>query len=451
MAGGHVIRLLAKLRRPYYKGVATMAIKLRVISDHYRELGENRARVFGVNGGTIGRAPDNDWVLPDPKRIVSGHHCEIDYRNGAYWLRDTSTNGVYVNEAEESVATTGPVELQDGDRLRLGDYELIVSVYSRIDFLPAAHEEHSAAKHLDDHIGAELDVETLFTSPDADASGSLPMKNVFGQKLQRVRGEARGRDAEAGAVAPADEPPPTPDWALSTRAITRQELADAMARRQGRLATHQQAQPFHQQANAWEDLQSAVQAFCRGAGLDPGLLSADAQSMLPLVAGQLLREAVVGLTDLSRSRAQSTPAASAHASASNPLRGSSGTDEALVRLFESHGRMQGGPVDSLRDVLQESKDHEAAVQAGLRAGLDALLGQLSPSSVQEQFEGARARSLAPGQDPAARYWEHYADLHRLLSQGAANGLPLTFSEAYERAYARARDELRAGGRESGGG
>ena len=45
-----------------------MAIKLRVISDHYRELGENRSRVFGVNGGTIGRAPDNDWVLPDPGR-----------------------------------------------------------------------------------------------------------------------------------------------------------------------------------------------------------------------------------------------------------------------------------------------------------------------------------------------------------------------------------------------
>ena len=43
-----------------------MAIKLRVISDQYRELGENRSRVFGVNGGTVGRAPDNDWVLPDP-------------------------------------------------------------------------------------------------------------------------------------------------------------------------------------------------------------------------------------------------------------------------------------------------------------------------------------------------------------------------------------------------
>jgi predicted component of type VI protein secretion system len=69
-----------------------MAIKLRVISDHYRELGEHRSRVFGVNGGTIGRATDNDWILPDPKRIVSGHHCSVEYRGGVYWLRDSNTS-----------------------------------------------------------------------------------------------------------------------------------------------------------------------------------------------------------------------------------------------------------------------------------------------------------------------------------------------------------------------
>ena len=114
-----------------------MAIKLRVISDHYRELGEQRSRVFGVNGGTIGRAPDNDWVLPDAGRLVSGHHCEIEYRSGAYWLRDTSTNGVFVNDAEMPVSSSGPLALRDGDRLRIGDYELVVSVDARIDFLPA--------------------------------------------------------------------------------------------------------------------------------------------------------------------------------------------------------------------------------------------------------------------------------------------------------------------------
>ena len=134
-----------------------MAIKLRVISDQHRELGELRTRVFGVNGGSIGRAPDNDWILPDTKRVVSGHHCEIEYRNGSYWIKDISTNGVFINDAEEPASQGGPVELADGDRLRLGDYEIVVTVDKRTDFLPSPGEESTAAKSLDSGIGAKLD------------------------------------------------------------------------------------------------------------------------------------------------------------------------------------------------------------------------------------------------------------------------------------------------------
>src|SRR5215212_7516399 len=133
-----------------------MAIKLRVISDQYRVLGDNRSRVFGVNGGTVGRASDNDWVLPDPKRVVSGHHFEVQYHGGSYWLHDTSTNGVFVNESDDPASQQGRVELRDGDRLRVGDYDIIISVDARIDFLPNAGEEDSAARHMDGDIGHNL-------------------------------------------------------------------------------------------------------------------------------------------------------------------------------------------------------------------------------------------------------------------------------------------------------
>ncbi len=457
-----------------------MAIKLRVISDHYRELGEQRSRVFGVNGGTIGRAPDNDWVLPDPARVVSGHHCEIEYRGGSYWLKDTSTNGVFINDSDEPVSVTGPVILRDGDRVSIGDYMLLVSVDSRIDFLPAAAEEHSAAKHLDEHIGVDLDMDSLL-SPRSDDSGAFQARGVFGMTVPiearpihrpppapQVEAEpeppaSTGTPVRATKSAPAPESRPTPntppapaasavggqDWAMRTRAITRQELADAMARRQSRIEARQQVQPFHQQATTWTDLRSAVQAFCRGAGIDLAALSAEAQSMLPLVAGQLLREAVVGLNDLAQSRSKSVPVATAaQPTGSNPLRTSSSVEQALVRLFESHGRLYGGPVDALRDVLQEAKEHEAAVQAGMQAGLDAVLGQLSPSNVADQFEEGRARTLAPGQDPRPKYWDHYAEFYRVITQGAgADALPMPFTEAFARAYGTAREEQRAKRRE----
>jgi type VI secretion system protein len=444
--------------RAYYKVARTMAIKLRVISDQYRELGEHRSRVFGVNGGSIGRAPDNDWVLPDPKRLVSGHHCDIEYRSGGYWLSDKSTNGVFVNESELPVVDTGPVALQDGDRLRMGDYEILVSVDDRIDFLPAAAELHSAAKHLDSDIGANLDLDSLFSPREVEDSGSISVRNAFGLKLPRElretaaaaldRAESGGAPGEPPA-APASRPPanaaPAADWQLKTRAMTRRELDDAVERRKTRIAARQVVLPFHQQATSWADLKSALQAFCRGAGIDPSALSPEAQSMLPLLAGQLLREAVGGLNDLQQARATTGPAAASAAAAqpagSNPLRTSSSVEQALVRLFESHGRIYGGPVDALRDVLLEAKEHEAAIDAGMRAGLRAVLEQLAPANVADQFEQGRARTLAPGQDPRPKYWEHYAELYRVIMQSDVNGVPHPFVEAFARAYEDARNEL----------
>ena len=101
-------------------------LELTVVSHHRRDLGRNRTRVFGADGGTIGRAPDNFWVLPDPQNFISAHHCEIEYRDGRFWITDTSRNGVFVNRSHDPVGMGTQVELSHGDRLRLADYEVIV-------------------------------------------------------------------------------------------------------------------------------------------------------------------------------------------------------------------------------------------------------------------------------------------------------------------------------------
>jgi type VI secretion system protein len=468
-----------------------MAIKLRVISEQYRDLGDSRSRVFGVNGGTVGRAPDNDWVLPDPRRVVSGHHFQVLFHGGKYWLVDTSTNGVFVNDAEEPASIAGRTELRDGDRLRMGDYDILVSVDNRIDFLPAAGEEQSATRHMDSDIGHSLDLDSLLTPRDPGESNSGSVGNAFGvrlnaearanllETLQRSVDTLGESAAETPAhlatgrhdsVVPSNEPPltstrtampplparastePAPanqDWALRTRKITEEELADALARRKSRVEARERSIPFHQQASTWTDLRSAAQAFCRGAGIDPASLSPEALAMLPLVAGQLLREAVVGLNDIAQSRGTGVVGTALAAlpvtpgNSSNPLRSSSSIEQALQRLFESHGRLYAGPVDVLREVLQDARDHEQALAAGMKSGLDAMLGQLAPASVADQFEQGRSRTLAPGQDPRPRYWEHYSELYRLLAQPSGPAeLPRPFIEAFEQEYVRMRTDLR---------
>ena len=103
-----------------------MELEIQIVRDPCHELAKHRVRVFGPSGGNIGRSPNNYWSLPDPKSYVSGQHCEVEFRDEAFWLRDTSRNGVFVNESTERVGYGRWVRLDDGDRLRLGLYELLV-------------------------------------------------------------------------------------------------------------------------------------------------------------------------------------------------------------------------------------------------------------------------------------------------------------------------------------
>ncbi len=77
---------------------------------------------------TIGRALDNTLVLTDPKRYISSHHAAIDYRDPDFYLTDTSTNGVIVNNATQPLGKGNSVRLNDGDQLHIGDYTLSVNL-----------------------------------------------------------------------------------------------------------------------------------------------------------------------------------------------------------------------------------------------------------------------------------------------------------------------------------
>src|SRR5688572_19700477 len=105
-----------------------MALRLQIISRHRQGLGERAAMEFGQNGGTIGRSLESDWVLPDGQRYLSSRHASIDFRSGSYYIVDTSTNGVYVNDSEQPVGRGNPQRLFTGDRLRIGEYEMSVQI-----------------------------------------------------------------------------------------------------------------------------------------------------------------------------------------------------------------------------------------------------------------------------------------------------------------------------------
>ncbi len=86
-----------------------------------------------VSGGefTVGRGPGVDWVLPDPERLLSKRHFALAYRGAAWQVADISTNGTFLNREDAPIGKGEVRALRDGDRVRLGAYEIEVRLIAQ--------------------------------------------------------------------------------------------------------------------------------------------------------------------------------------------------------------------------------------------------------------------------------------------------------------------------------
>jgi type VI secretion system protein len=443
-----------------------MALRLRVVSDHRRSLGDRCNIVFGVGGGTIGRSADNDWVLPDPLRYVSAHHARVSFRQGAYILEDLSTNGVYVNDGEKALGKGAPHKLQNGDLLRFGDYQVAVVIDAESQQAAAPEVPHSTGntpgvptsilslrtvgRTAQTDIGAALDLDALLV-PDTPApapavqvqasadtgssSGGYRPVNAYGQAVARIP-----RPVEAPAPAPAptvEADPEEPDEEVIARRIAR------LARAAGRTASELRngggtAPPVgNASAAALYDVQSGLQAFCRGAGIDAERLPNDAQTRMMHVVGQLFREAFVGLKDLERSRNEIRNRfrieIQQDADDPRPNLVKTTLEDLLIELLRQHETRRLDAVQWLRENMTTAKDHENAMVHAVRDAFAEFVGRLDPAELEARFErAARRGKLRTG--GKAQYWELYGEFYRNLVEKPAELLPHTFVEAFSLAY-----------------
>ncbi len=80
---------------------------------------------FDELGGTIGRADNNQLVLPDPERTISRVHARIVFRAGGYTIVDNGSNPISVNGDVLGSGREHP--LFPGDQLHIGGYLIAVS------------------------------------------------------------------------------------------------------------------------------------------------------------------------------------------------------------------------------------------------------------------------------------------------------------------------------------
>jgi type VI secretion system FHA domain protein len=420
-----------------------MALRLRVISEHRSRLGEKSSFVFGVSGGSIGRSAENDWVLPDDMRYVSGRHARIVFHKGRYLLQDTSSNGTYVNDNEKPLGNQNPHELKSGDILRIGEYHVQVQIDSATDFtlddsaLYATGSTSTRRKRVapTKDLGASLRLENLLEASNDLSSDELKPVNAFGQAVSsRTRALMQTQDMP-------QEPATNPE--LDSEAVARRiaRLARAAERTQREKAAQQPpAPPVPQTAPAPAPDPVAInntpglQAFCRGAGIGLESLPVDAHSRMLHLAGQLFRESLLGLKESNRSQqaqrnglrvtyqkppADLLPSLERHS-----------VEELIQELLKAHDSRRFDAVHWLRETFAGSRLHEDATLHAMRAAFIDFIGRLDPRDLATRFERSARRKTMGN-------WELYGDFYRSLCEMQPGALPHIFVETFAQNYEQA--------------
>ena len=316
-----------------------MALILEIVSEHREIVGDDAVREFNEEGGTIGRSLQNDWILPDPDRYISGKHATIDYQGGAYYLADTSSNGVFINGDCEPLGKGNPRRLFNGDVIRFGDFVINVKIEGGESIAMPLDEP---ATPVTDHARSMVDEEAMKTGlllldEEAITGDDEFQSALFGDHDETGVALDNDMDAENDLSAiepPAPEPEPKPAPV-----------------------------PL---ANAGLDEGELIDAFLGGLGFKRKDLNpqADLNEVMRNV-GQVLKEFVEGTTQLLASRANmknafrldQTTVLPRH---NNPLKLSANSRDSIMQLLVGKEGEYLGPQDAVREVCRDLLFHQDA-------------------------------------------------------------------------------------------
>ena len=445
-----------------------MILTLEITGAHEKTPSAEYRKVFHATGGTIGRLPDNDWVLPDP--YVSSHHARIRFVNGTFQIEDTSTNGVFINTPENRLVRGQPYTLKPGDRVLIEPYEIDVSIESRAADDPfglSPSSPSSANPFGIDPIGpsGRMMGEPLDPFAPAHAVESQevdPLKILGAGAAPLVSSNARRSDELPPAPPWRDHyPPPAPilpepeeEDASNARVIPTgyNPLGDVVPEPSRRRASSPAAPPKRpQQKAAPQPPAPAPPESPRGVGdfdLSRVLIGAglDPKAVTPELAndfGLILRVVVSGLMDVLQARQRTKTEFGMGNTVfqpkdNNPLKFSANVEDALHNLLVKRNAAYLNPVDAFEDAFQDIRNHQIAMLAGVRVAFDAMLARFDPEQLQEQFDRKKKGALVSV--PAKmRYWDLYRDWIHDMVHDADDSFRELFGDAFAQAY---EDQLR---------
>ena len=399
-----------------------MLLALSVISGQGSSLGSSAYKIFDERGGSIGRLDVNDWALPDPERFVSSRHAVVRFQGGGFCLEDVSTNGTFINEPERPVSKSEPVRLKDGDRLFIGDYEILVQLIENgvgagvagSAPLPAQSSGPSVSLGTDDPLAV------IGVGAGSAAAPEVP---------QPAASQAAVAQAPI-SQAPVAQPPISPAEVPKPAAPAPGDPSPAPASTP-RPATGP-APPIEQSAR---ELLSAL-------GLDPQDVGPDVATQL----GAIVRIVIQGMIEVLRARAEvkgnfRMPVTSVRVVENNPLKFSLNADDALHNLFVKRNPGYLGPLEAFREGFEDIAFHELAMLAGIRAGYQSMVGKFNPAQLEETYTSNLRRTSVLPIGGRTKLWDMYCAQFGNIEKDSEASFQLLFGEEFAKAYHKQLERL----------
>lgn len=371
-----------------------MTLTLRIENFDVLEHGGPVSITLNGNGCDVGRGKGMDWILPDPARHISSHHFSVAYRDGAYWLSDTSTNGTFLQGSPYRLQAAH--RIAGGERFTVGHYVICADLAQAAAAAPGAGAPPPAPSQ-----GFENDPWDFGTSPEP-----------VNPHQQRV--DPRHLDDIAQEFVPAPVPMPSPEVPSPP-------------------PQHPHQPHVEQPAVAQNDV--FLRAFCEGAGLNPSEYQDADLEALARNLGSVVQNATREIMRMLQDRAavkQFTKGGERtmrSATGNNPMKFLPDTHQAIEAMFlKQRDGFMAGP-DGFQNALNDIRHHQSAVFAALQPALAALLSGLSPDEIEDS-----AGSGLLGGTSKNKLWEAYVERWDRKAEAGEHGLLDAFLAAFAKSY-----------------
>ena len=441
---------------------------------------------------TIGRDTDNTLVLADPRRYISGHHAAIYYRAPDYFITDTSTNGVLINDATLPVGDGNSIKLCDGDQLHIGDYTLVVNIVDKqqqidIPNMSLADEvvnfsDDPFAELGSDSVQEMIDENQLMPEQEkeSDPFKALNIPDFEGIPTGLIDEDKQSRPETA-------QPPPAFKEAFQPFKPEKKEQSSATANdlfaddwfKESQIGDSPSDEVFPEDffsepktaSNTPTEIKLEVQVpdkvvksknsdksmgdspptnapdfqslivdnFLRGAGLENAKIN---ESLTPesfYIIGKILRASIQGTMDVLIGRAKiknemHLDVTTIKSIENNPVKFSVTAEEAIRKLLapQDAGYLQAE--EAIEEAFDDIRAHQFSVISGMQTALLEVLKRFDPQKLEQRLQQQSPLSASIPIHKQAKLWRLFEHLYDDIESEASDNFYHLFGQAFAESY-----------------